>query len=391
MAWRLAKSLETLRGQVNAAHPKRSKASDGTIGDAAHSSRASDHNPNSAGVVQAIDITHDPASGCDAAKLAGALVASKDARIKYIIWNKRIVASYATGGAMPWAWRPYTGSNPHDKHVHVSVSDDAAKYDDAKPWLIDAKPAAIPDPKPASTSSQRQRMGKAILDFEARRDGQGRLAVYSPGDGSYEVAGVNSAYHPEVAKELRALVEAGRHAEAEAKAIEYTLTYSSIAAEWTTDAGLEFYLRDSVFNRGRAGGAEILQRALGVAIDGAVGPATKAALAAVKPTDLLPKLRVAREAYEDAKYGARPGLRLGLVRRWDKALVLAKQFQAEILIRAEHGTAGAVVTGTATAVVKGAESGLSIGKLIAIAIVGAALAFGLYLAIQSRRRRRASA
>ena len=33
MAWRLAKSLEKLRSQVNAKHPKRSKASDGAIGD----------------------------------------------------------------------------------------------------------------------------------------------------------------------------------------------------------------------------------------------------------------------------------------------------------------------------------------------------------------------
>lgn len=31
MSWRLAKSLEVLRSQVNAAYPKRSKASDGTI------------------------------------------------------------------------------------------------------------------------------------------------------------------------------------------------------------------------------------------------------------------------------------------------------------------------------------------------------------------------
>jgi len=42
MSWRLARSLEPLRNEVNAAAPNRSKASDGTIGDTAHSSRASD-------------------------------------------------------------------------------------------------------------------------------------------------------------------------------------------------------------------------------------------------------------------------------------------------------------------------------------------------------------
>lgn len=33
MAWRLAKSLVTLREQVNALSPNRSRVSDGTIGD----------------------------------------------------------------------------------------------------------------------------------------------------------------------------------------------------------------------------------------------------------------------------------------------------------------------------------------------------------------------
>ncbi len=65
MNWRLAKSLETLRSQVNAVHPNRSKESDGSIGNAEHSARESDHNPNSAGVVCAIDITPDPAGGVD--------------------------------------------------------------------------------------------------------------------------------------------------------------------------------------------------------------------------------------------------------------------------------------------------------------------------------------
>ena len=64
-SWRLAKSLDVLRNQVNAQAPTRSKACDGTIGDQAHSSRASDHNPNAKGVVQAQDFTHDPAGGFD--------------------------------------------------------------------------------------------------------------------------------------------------------------------------------------------------------------------------------------------------------------------------------------------------------------------------------------
>jgi len=53
---RLCKGGVKLRDQVNRRWPRRDKASDGWIGDRAHSERISDHNPNKAGVVHAIDI-----------------------------------------------------------------------------------------------------------------------------------------------------------------------------------------------------------------------------------------------------------------------------------------------------------------------------------------------
>lgn len=119
MAWRLAKSLEALRKQVNDAAPKRSKISDGTIGDPAHSARKSDHNPDSSGIVRALDITHDPAHGVDGNKLAAAMFTSRDPRLKYVIWNRRIMSG--SKGPSPWQWRAYHGANPHDKHIHFSV------------------------------------------------------------------------------------------------------------------------------------------------------------------------------------------------------------------------------------------------------------------------------
>lgn len=140
-SWRIAKSLDVLRKQLNEAYPKRSKASDGSIGDTAHSARKSDHNPNSKGVVQAIDITHDPANGLDARRLADALFASKDKRIKYIISNGQIASGY--GASHPFGvWRKYNGSNAHRKHVHISVRDDPKLYDSLAKWKFDAEPEA---------------------------------------------------------------------------------------------------------------------------------------------------------------------------------------------------------------------------------------------------------
>jgi len=136
--------------QIDNAYPNRSKRSDGAIGDAAHRKRKSDHNPNRAGVVQAIDLTHDPNSGFDSYRFAEHLRITKDARIKYVISNHRI---FHRGS---WVWQRYTQKNPHTAHVHVSVSDDPKLYDAQGLWQI-RQPvqmgiAAVPEPMPEPTS-----------------------------------------------------------------------------------------------------------------------------------------------------------------------------------------------------------------------------------------------
>jgi len=139
-AFRIAKALDRLRSTVNQLAPARSKASDGWIGDAAHQSRASDHNPwvrdGATGVVTALDITHDPAGGCDAGKLAESLRTAKDPRVKYVIFDRRIANREPIGAAAAWAWRPYNGKNPHNHHVHISVRPDKPFYDAADAWAI---------------------------------------------------------------------------------------------------------------------------------------------------------------------------------------------------------------------------------------------------------------
>lgn len=134
MAWRVAKSLLTLRRQVDEMAPARNRSSDGTIGDASHQARNSDHNPNQDGVVTALDITHDPAHGVDAPALGEMLRLSEDPRIKYVISNARIFSSKIS----PWKWRPYSGANAHTEHIHISVMGDKSEYDDPSPWQINS-------------------------------------------------------------------------------------------------------------------------------------------------------------------------------------------------------------------------------------------------------------
>jgi hypothetical protein len=131
MAWRLARSLETLRAQINAHYPKRSKVSDGTIGDAAHSKSKSDHNPRD-GVVCAFDITNDPANGPSLAKLIPLLLA--DRRTKYVIFDRKIYNPTIQNGAA----RAYSGANAHKQHLHISVDWD--HKDEAQSWVLPGSP-----------------------------------------------------------------------------------------------------------------------------------------------------------------------------------------------------------------------------------------------------------
>lgn len=143
---RIAKALEQLRNQVNAAYPNRSKASDGWIGDAAHAASASDHNPNRNDVVVALDLTNDPANGFDAHALAEHLRTHRHPNLRYIISNARI-AGWWNG----WTWEPSSG---HTKHIHVSVGTLGVgdgqtydRYDDTTLWDINAG-SKMPAPAP---------------------------------------------------------------------------------------------------------------------------------------------------------------------------------------------------------------------------------------------------
>jgi hypothetical protein len=134
VAWYLNNALTTMRNEVNARWPGRDKGSDGTIGDEAHQSTSSDHNPDPDGSVDAwdMDVNLNGAGNgipSDDIEFLKARFQAHESS-KYWIHN-RIICSRSTG----WRRENYTGSNPHDKHVHWNTR---SEYEDStKPWGIE--------------------------------------------------------------------------------------------------------------------------------------------------------------------------------------------------------------------------------------------------------------
>jgi hypothetical protein len=117
MTWFVDPGLLVLMGQMKAANPGMTIY---TIGDANHQSGVSDHNPDADGSVDAADfMIANSFTAADAEKFFQQLIASRDSRIKYVIYNRRIVSRTVS----PWTIRAYSGSDPHTNHVHVSVED----------------------------------------------------------------------------------------------------------------------------------------------------------------------------------------------------------------------------------------------------------------------------
>jgi hypothetical protein len=129
---RIANSLAVLRAQVDRAYPNRHRDDDGWIASPQHhlQNPNSDHEPNGAGVVTALDLTHDPANGFDSYAFADMLKANRDHRVKYLISDRRI----SNPSIEDWAWRHYGGSDPHTGHIHISVSANPSLYDDPGTW-----------------------------------------------------------------------------------------------------------------------------------------------------------------------------------------------------------------------------------------------------------------
>ncbi len=116
-------ALAVLR-QATALAPKRKKASDGLLPSAAHVTQSpnSDHNTG-----LAADLTHDPDNGIDCAEIFEKL--KEDKRVSYLIFQGKIWSKEKS----KLGNRRYTGSNPHNKHLHISIN--ASSAADTSPWF----------------------------------------------------------------------------------------------------------------------------------------------------------------------------------------------------------------------------------------------------------------
>jgi hypothetical protein len=110
--------------QATALFPKRNKASDGLLPSAAHlkASPNSDHNTG-----LAVDLTHDPKNGVDCGYFFERF--KEDERVDYLIFNGRIWSRDRRDEGN----RKYTGSNPHNKHLHCSIR--ASHRNDTSNWF----------------------------------------------------------------------------------------------------------------------------------------------------------------------------------------------------------------------------------------------------------------
>ena len=124
--------------QATALFPKRNKASDGLLPSAAHlkASPNSDHNTG-----LAVDLTHDPKNGIDCDVIFDEL--KKDERVAYLIFKGKIWSRDRKAEGE----RKYSGSNPHNKHLHISIR--SSHSNDTSNWFgfIDKQPNVLSQTK----------------------------------------------------------------------------------------------------------------------------------------------------------------------------------------------------------------------------------------------------
>jgi len=114
--------------QVDHLWPDRNRSVDGWIGDQAHASRESDHNPDGRGVVHAVDITASDVVP-DVVLVACAVHPST----RYVIWNGFIYRR-----AEHFHGQRYHGASRHTDHLHVSILNTREAEQSHRIWLAES-------------------------------------------------------------------------------------------------------------------------------------------------------------------------------------------------------------------------------------------------------------
>lgn len=109
MTWSLALNLAKRSSAIHSCYT----VTIYSLGDAAHAASHSDHNPDSRGIVHAIDVMMPAGSSNAITTLRWLLADPTD--LQYVIHDRKIY-EVANG----FAPRAYTGTDPHTNHIHVS-------------------------------------------------------------------------------------------------------------------------------------------------------------------------------------------------------------------------------------------------------------------------------
>ncbi len=134
MASRRLPAIIAFENEMNTAFPNRDRSSDGEVGDARHAESVSNHNRDESGntgrwhdadkidEVHARDTDRDLRTPGWRMEMVLAILLDRvrrgvEKRITEIIFD-----GYIYTKARGWTKRKYSGSNPHDKHIHLSYA-----------------------------------------------------------------------------------------------------------------------------------------------------------------------------------------------------------------------------------------------------------------------------
>jgi hypothetical protein len=190
--WVLIPCLKALFAEFDRIAPSRDRASDGSIGDAAHRNEVSDHNPDETGrvpihdadhlnEVHAIDVDNNlRESDLTMEKvvqfLLGRCRSGAEKRLRYVIYNRRIWA--ASSG---WAQKTYTGASPHTEHAHFSASYDTNLEASTASWHLEDIPVALTAADKTWITNTIAAQTKAAINAELGAIAQAVMTTYRVG------------------------------------------------------------------------------------------------------------------------------------------------------------------------------------------------------------------